>query len=44
VITHQGYAPLHWLGLAWVVVGLALSLWAQRAQRADDARHAGVAP
>ncbi len=40
VITHQGYATLHWLGLAWVSVGLLLSIWAHRAQRSEEARHA----
>jgi len=30
LIAHGGFAPLHWVGLAWVVVALALSLWVGR--------------
>jgi predicted MFS family arabinose efflux permease len=38
VIAHHGYEQLHWLGLAWMLVALALSAWAQRTQRRVDAR------
>jgi predicted MFS family arabinose efflux permease len=35
VIEHGGYAPLNWLGLAWLVLAMLLSLWAgQRSARA----------
>lgn len=37
VISHHGYEQLHWLGLAWMLVALALSAWAQRVQRRSDA-------
>lgn len=30
VIAHQGYAPLSWLGLAWLIAAISLSLWAGR--------------
>ena len=32
LISHGGYAPLHWFGLAWIVAAIALSLWAGRRQ------------
>lgn len=38
VIAHTGYAPLHWPGLAWMLLALALSVWAQRVQRREEAR------
>lgn len=38
VISHHGYAQLHWLGLAWMLVALSLSFWAQRVQQRTDAR------
>jgi len=28
MVAHDGYAPLHWAGLAWLVGAIALSLWA----------------
>ena len=34
LISHGGYAPLHWFGLAWVLAAIALSLWAGRRQAA----------
>lgn len=30
LIAQSGYAPLHWAGLAWLALGLALSGWARR--------------
>ena len=30
VIEHGGYAPLNWLGLGWMALAIALSLWAGR--------------
>ena len=30
LISHGGYAPLHWVGLAWIVAAIVLSLWAGR--------------
>ena len=30
LIAHGGYAPLSWLGLAWLVLAIALSLWVGR--------------
>ncbi|MBC8058068.1 MAG: MFS transporter [Rhizobiales bacterium] len=30
LISHGGYAPLNWFGLAWVVAAIALSWWAGR--------------
>jgi len=30
LIAHGGFAPLHWVGLAWVIVALVLSLWVGR--------------
>ncbi|MBU0916073.1 MAG: MFS transporter [Gammaproteobacteria bacterium] len=45
VISHHGYEQLHWLGLAWMLVALALSLWAQRVQqRADAHRESALKP
>jgi predicted MFS family arabinose efflux permease len=28
MIAHGGFAPLHWVGLAWMLAAIALSLWA----------------
>jgi predicted MFS family arabinose efflux permease len=28
LIAHRGFAPLHWVGLAWMLAAIALSLWA----------------
>lgn len=45
VISHHGYEQLHWLGLAWMLVALALSMWAQRVQqRADAHRESALKP
>jgi DHA1 family inner membrane transport protein len=46
VITHhsRSYEGLHWVGLAWMAVALGLSVWAQQAQRLDDARRLSMAP
>jgi hypothetical protein len=30
LIAHGGYGPLNWVGLAWVIAAIALSLWAGR--------------
>jgi predicted MFS family arabinose efflux permease len=30
LIAHGGYAPLHWLGLAWMIAAIATSVWAAR--------------
>ncbi|MEP7058776.1 MAG: MFS transporter [Caldimonas sp.] len=30
VIANGGYAPLHWLGLAWMAAAIATSVWAAR--------------
>ena len=30
LITHAGFAPLNWVGLAWLMAALSLSLWAGR--------------
>ena len=30
LIAHGGYAPLHWLGLAWMILAIATSVWAAR--------------
>lgn len=30
LISHGGYAPLHWVGLAWIAAAIVLSLWAGR--------------
>jgi predicted MFS family arabinose efflux permease len=27
LIAHFGFAPLNWVGLAWIAAALALSLW-----------------
>jgi predicted MFS family arabinose efflux permease len=40
VLAHHGWAPMHWLGLAWMSVALALSWWAHQAQRREARRHA----
>jgi DHA1 family inner membrane transport protein len=37
VLKHHGWGPMHWLGLAWMAVALALSWWAQQAQRRSAA-------
>ena len=29
VVARQGFGPLHWIGLAWMLAAVALSLWAQ---------------
>lgn len=42
VIAHRGYESLHWLSLAWMLVALALSFWAQRVQQRVDARREAV--
>ena len=42
VISHHGYEQLHWLGLAWMLVALALSFWAQRVQQRANARREAV--
>jgi len=45
VIEHHGFGQLHWLGLAWMLVALALSFWAQRVQRRAEAqREAALTP
>lgn len=31
LIAHQGYGPLSWVGLAWLIAALTLSLWASGA-------------
>jgi DHA1 family inner membrane transport protein len=33
VIANHGYESLHWLALLWMIVALALSVWAMRIQR-----------
>ncbi len=30
LIAHGGYAPLHWLGLAWMIAAIGTSVWAAR--------------
>jgi predicted MFS family arabinose efflux permease len=30
IIAHSGYAPLNWVGVAWMLLALALSAWAMR--------------
>jgi predicted MFS family arabinose efflux permease len=30
LVAHGGFAPLHWVGLAWIVVALATSAWVSR--------------
>ena len=30
VVAQAGFGPLHWIGLAWMVCAIALSLWAAR--------------
>ena len=30
LIAHGGFAPLHWVGLAWMLLAIALSLWVGR--------------
>lgn len=32
LIAHGGYGPLNWVGLAWLLVAIALSLWAGQRQ------------
>ena len=45
VIEHHGFGQLHWLGLAWMLVALALSFWAQRVQKRTEAlREAALTP
>ena len=34
LIAHGGYAPLSWLGLAWLTLAIALSLWVGRRHQA----------
>jgi len=34
LIAHAGYGPLSWLGLGWLALAIALSLWVGRRQRA----------
>jgi len=33
LIAHAGYAALSWVGLAWLIACIAVSLWATRAAR-----------
>ena len=35
LVSHGGYAPLNWVGLAWLAAALALSVWAGAARRRD---------
>ena len=42
LIAHGGFAPLHWVGLAWVIVALALSLWVGRRMARSSQVAAGV--
>jgi len=42
LIAHGGFAPLHWVGLAWVIVALALSLWVGRRMARTSQVAAGV--
>ena len=30
LIAHGGFAPLHWIGLCWMLLAIALSLWVGR--------------
>jgi len=39
VLQHQGWGPMHWLGLAWMAVAWALSWWAQQAQARTALHH-----
>jgi predicted MFS family arabinose efflux permease len=36
LIAHGGYAPLHWLGVAWMAAAIAASLWAGRRMLASN--------
>ena len=36
VLTHEGYASLHWLGLSWMVLAWLVSWWAWKAQLTLD--------
>ena len=36
LIAHGGYAPLHWLGLAWMMAAIGTSVWAARRRAARD--------
>ncbi len=36
VLQHQGWGPMHWLGLAWMAVAWGLSRWAQQAQARSE--------
>lgn len=38
IASFGGYAHLHWVALAWVLVAVALSAWAQRATQLDQGR------
>ncbi|MBL8351185.1 MAG: MFS transporter [Burkholderiaceae bacterium] len=33
IMNRQGWGPLHWIGLAWMLAAIALSLWAGRRLR-----------
>jgi len=33
LIAHHGYAPLSFVGTAWLAAAIALSAWASRARR-----------
>ena len=37
LIDHGGYAPLHWLGVAWMTAAIATSVWAARRTQAVPA-------
>jgi len=37
LIDHGGYAPLHWLGVAWMIAAIAVSVWAARQPAAKPA-------
>ena len=50
LVAHSGYGALSWAGLCWVVVGVAVSVWAMRMTRSTADRRdraatlAGTAP
>ena len=36
IVAQGGYGPLNWVGLAWIVVGIAVSVWVERHSRRAD--------
>ncbi len=43
IVAGAGYGPLHWVGLAWMLLAIAASVWAGRRMRGQPAEEGGDA-